>query len=383
MKKLFDDKFKKIALYVVVSVIATALFLSVWLNIGKILAFSKTLLSVFSPIIYAIVTVLIVNPIVHLFHGSVFAFLENKTKKPHPKLRRAFSVVCGYLSFFIILLAVIVIVFVPLAQSVSELEVMIPSAVSNALGWVKSLVNQTSLSAEQKESVLSYVNNLLIFSPNAVQGLITKVVTYATSIVSETFNVVIGFIISIYFIVSMDYLKELRDKVMKAFFSDERSDKMRRGWRFVYRTFSSFITGRLVYSIILGITLFVALLIFDIPFYSVISIAMGMVAFVPVLGTVLSCAIGSCLCLLFKPQLAGWCFLVFFAVFLLFRIFVQPHVVKKEVLSSVGLSVFAVIIMFALFNVVGAIFAVPTFLVIKRLCVDLVKNKTDKLNEVN
>ena len=51
MKKLFDDKFKKIAIYVVVSVVATALFLSVWLNIGKILSFSKTLLSVFSPII--------------------------------------------------------------------------------------------------------------------------------------------------------------------------------------------------------------------------------------------------------------------------------------------------------------------------------------------
>lgn len=381
MKKLFDDKFKKIAIYVVVSVVATALFLSVWLNIGEILGFLRSLLSVFSPILYAIVTVLIVNPIVHLFYNSVFAFLDTRTKKKHPKLRRAFSVICGYLSFFVILFAVVIIVFVPLAQSVDELEVMIPSAVSNALGWIESVVNKTSLSAEQKASVIEYVNNLLIFSPTAVQSLITKVVTYATGVVSETFNVIIGFIISVYFIVSMDYLKSLRDRIMKAFFSEERAEKISRGWRFVYKTFSGFLTGRLVYSILLGIVLFFALLLLDIPFYSVISIAMGMVAFVPVLGTVLSCAIGSCLCLIFKPQAAGWCLLVFFAVFLLLRIFVQPHVVKKEVIASVGLSVFAVIIMFAIFNVVGAIFAVPTFLVLKRWCVDLLKKKTEKQNE--
>ena len=279
--------------------------------------------------------------------------------------------------------AVIVIVFVPLAQSIDELEVMIPSAVSSTLGWIESLVNRTELSAEQKKTVIDYVNNLLIFSPTAVQSIITKVVTYATNVLSETFNVIIGFIISIYFIVSMDYLKGLRDRIMNAFLSEERASRIRSGWRFVYRTFSDFITGRLVYSIILGIVLFFVLLIFNIPFYSVISIAMGMVAFVPVLGTVLSCALGACLCLIFKPQLAVWCLLVFFAVFVLLRIFVQPYIVKKHVLASVGLSVFAVIIMFALFNVVGAIFAVPTFLVLKHWCVQLLKKKTEKPDEIS
>ena len=366
VKKIFDDKYGKVALYVIACVILTALLLALWLNIGAAVGFLASAVKVFSPLLYAVLAVLIINPAVHLFNDKIFVALEHKTKKDSPRFRRFMSIFCGYLLFSVLLVAVIVIVVVPLAENIKDLQTMIPGAIRSTLRWIEVTINKNDFLAPQKDTIMEYIESSLIFSPEVVQNLVGSVVEHATAIVSETVNVLIGIVISIYIIVSMDHLKELRDKIMKALFSDANTSVIRREARNVYRVFSDFITGRLMYSITLGIIFFYVLYLLGVPFYSLISIAMGMIAFVPVCGTVLSYGVGLCLCLLFDPQDAGWCMLIFFAVFLLGRIFLQPHLVKENATASIGLCILSVIVCYALFDIVGALLAVPLFIVLKR-----------------
>jgi len=378
VKKFFDDKYGKIALYVISCVILTALLLALWLNIGAVGRLLASAVRVFSPLLYAVIAVLIINPAVHLFDDRVFAALEKKTKKERPRLRRVFSVLCGYLLFIVLLVAVLVIVVVPLVENIKDLQTMIPGAIRSTLRWIEVTINKNDFLAPQKDTIMEYIESSLIFSPEVVQNIVGSVVEHATAIVSETFNVLIGIVISIYIIVSMDHLKELRDKIMKAFFSDASTAVIRREARNVYRVFSDFITGRLMYSITLGIIFFYVLYLLGVPFYSLISIAMGMIAFVPVCGTVLSYGVGLCLCLLFDPQDAGWCMLIFFVVFLLGRIFLQPHLVKDNATASIGLCILSVIVCYALFDIVGALLAVPLFIVIKRWIAMFVSRRSEK-----
>ncbi|MBQ7011185.1 MAG: AI-2E family transporter [Clostridia bacterium] len=378
MKRIFDEKYGKIALYVISCVIVTAVLLALWLNIGAVIGVFESALRVFSPVIYAVIAVLIINPSIHMFEERVFAFLDKPGKRPHPRLRRVLSVVCGYLLFAVLLFAVIVIVFVPLAENIKSLQVKIPGAINRTLRWIEVTITKNEFLAPQRDTIMEYIENSLIFSPEVVQNLIGSVVEHATAILSETFNVLIGIIISVYIILSMGHLKSLRDKIMAAFFSTERTDLIRREARSVYRVFSDFITGRLMYSITLGIVFFYALYMLGVPFYSLISIAMGMVAFVPVCGTVLSYTLGLVLCVLFDPQDAGWCMLIFFAVFLAGRIFLQPHLIKENATASIGLCIIAVIIMYALFGIVGTLLAVPLFIVIKRWIIFAVNKRAAK-----
>lgn len=383
MKKIFDDKFGKIAIYAVSCVAVTALFLSIWLNLGTVADFLKSAVRVFSPLLYAVVAVLIINPSVHLFHDRVFAFIDKNKKKPHPKLRRALSVIAGYLLFTVLLLAVVVIVFVPFAENIGEIQTMVPDAIRSTVRWIETTISNYEFLAPQKDVIMERIEGLLIFSPELIQSIIGTVVSYASGVVAETFNVLIGVIISVYIIVSMDYLKSLRDKIMDAFFSKEKTVAISKAARGIYRVFSDYFIGRLMYSITIGIVFFYVLYLFKVPFYSVISIAMGMIAFVPVCGTVLSYAVGICLCLLFDPQDAGWCMLIFFAVFLLGRVFLQPHLIKETVTADVGLCILSVIIMYALFNVVGAMLAVPTFIVLREWILAAAEKRKQKAVSVS
>ncbi|MBQ5648969.1 MAG: hypothetical protein IIV03_02405, partial [Clostridia bacterium] len=67
MKKLFSDKYIKTLLFAVGCVVITALFLSLLLNFGAVVDFFESAIGVLSPVLYAIVAVLLINPSVHLF----------------------------------------------------------------------------------------------------------------------------------------------------------------------------------------------------------------------------------------------------------------------------------------------------------------------------
>ncbi len=118
-----------------------------------------------------------------------------------------------------------------------------------------------------------------------------------------------------------------------------------------------------------------------IPFYSVISIVMGALAFVPTVGTILSFSFGFFLCLIFSPAKATWCALLFFLIFLADRFLLQPLVIKPEARSSVLLSLVSVIVMYTLFGVIGALIAVPVALILKRWIAHLIALRTKKKNE--
>lgn len=378
MKKLFNDKYFKILLFAVGCVVITALFLSLLLNFGSVISFFAGAVRVLSPVLYAIVAVLLINPSVHLFNDKVFPRLFRKSRKDRPRLRRALSVVLAYFLFVILFLAVVVIVIVPVAENAEILQTKIPGAIRSTVGWIEKTIDKTEFLAPQKDVIMEHINNSFIFSPSLVQNLIGKVVSYTTTVLSETFNVLIGLIISVYIILSMDSLKELRDKIMAAFLSESSSLEIRHCAREAYRIFSDFFTGRLMYSITIGIAFFYVLYFLKVPFYSVISIAMGIVAFVPVCGTILSYTVGVCLCLLFDPQDAGLCALIFFLLFLLGRLFLQPHLIKKNANASVGLCIVAVLVMYAAFDLVGALIAVPTFIALKRYIIHYIAGKKAK-----
>ncbi len=378
MKELFNKKYLKILLFTVGCVVITALFLSLLLNFNSVIRFFSGAVRVLSPVLYAIVAVLLINPSVHLFDERLFPFVFRRAKKDRPKLRRVLSVICAYLLFIILFLAVVVIVIVPVAENAEILQTKIPGAIRSTVGWIEKTIDKTEFLAPHKDVIMEHIENSFIFSPSLVQNLVGKVLSYTTTVLSETFNVLIGVIISVYIIVSMDSLKTLRDKIMAAYLSEETSLEIRHCAREAYRIFSDFFTGRLMYSITIGIAFFYVLYFLKVPFYSVISIAMGIVAFVPVCGTILSYSVGVCLCVLFDPQDAGWCALIFFALFLLGRLFLQPNLIKKNVNASIGLCIVAVLVMYAAFDLVGALIAVPTFIALKRYIIHYISKKKIK-----
>ncbi len=388
MRKFFSGKAGQISFYVIVCVLILSVLVSLWINLTGVLAFLRGCLSVLAPLIYALVFVLIVNPVVRFFREKVFAFLtkdkperSEKSKKRRAVLARVLSIICAYLILLVLISAVIVIVFVPLFQSIEDIQTIIPYYLNSATDWIDKTIAGSKLFSAQHDDIMTYVNESLQVSSDRIQSAIPVLLNSVRAFVSEATAIVIGLIISVYVIASFDYLRRIRDKIMAALFEPAATERILRRTRVIHTIFSGYLTGRLLCSVALELVFFFILWMLKIPFYSVISILMGALAFVPVAGTILSFAFGVFLCLIFSPARAAWCALIFFLVFLADYFLLQPLVIRQEARSPVLLSLVAVIVAYTLFGVIGALIAVPVALVIRRLARSLLAARMQKKNE--
>ena len=132
----------------------------------------------------------------------------------------------------------------------------------------------------------------------------------------------------------------------------------------VCRTFSQFVTGQIIEAFILGTLVLLGMLIFRLPYASVIAVLVGCTALIPVLGAWIGAIVGALLILPVSFMKAIW-FVVFLIV--LQQIegnLIYPHVVGKSV-GLPGIWVFfAVIVGSGLGGVAGMLLGVPVCAVI-------------------
>ena len=138
--------------------------------------------------------------------------------------------------------------------------------------------------------------------------------------------------------------------------------------------YTKFLSGQFIESCILGLLMFIVLKIIGIPYASLIGLLTAVCAFVPYIGSFLSCLIGALLILLVKPELL----IIYIIAYLLTQFvenqFIYPHVVGTSVGLNALLTIIAVYIGGKLLGVFGMVFFIPLFAVI----VTLINEYTDK-----
>ena len=125
-------------------------------------------------------------------------------------------------------------------------------------------------------------------------------------------NLLIGFIISIYLLSSKELFAAQAKKIVYAFYSVESANRFISNVRFAHKTFGGFFVGKILDSIIIGILCFVITSILGMPFCVLISVIIGVTNIIPFFGPFLG-AIPSILLILFVDPLKA----VYFAIFVI------------------------------------------------------------------
>ncbi len=377
MKKL-DKTLLIYAGYILAAVAVIAFVLGVWLNSSAVLSFLMTVIRVFSPVFYAFLVFLIVYPVFLYFRDKVFLFLAKK--KQNVKLRKTLSVISSYLVYLLLVAAAFVIILVPLAGNISDLQTQIPSFVRSAINFVDNALSGIPFLADSKDNIISYIRDTLTISVDSVQVLLPEVLSVSEVVFSEAASILVGIIISIYLITSVEYLEGLRDKLFAAYLQPAVIAEIHRIANYIYTSFAYFITGRLMHSVIMWISSYLILLALGVPFQSVISIVIGFLSFVPIAGTVLAFAVGVIFTFILSPARGVIFMFLLFILMLLIRIFLQPLFINEQVMASVGLSVLSEVVCYGIFGVPGALLAVPVALSAKFLIKEAVVWIEEKRN---
>lgn len=374
---------KRVLVYIVAGIgILAAYFILI--NLKRVSGILSSVSDILRPFIIAAIFAYIVNGPMMFFERQ-FGRLTDK-KKPRPVLKRVLAIIAAWVAS----LAVLVLFFVII---VPDVKISITTLINNLPGYFESLKAFITALAEKYQLDISYLNSFMNFQVTA-DGIMEIIDKYSDALIPQLANianisvqigsfiadVVIAVIISVYLLFSKETLIAQLKKALYALFNHKLADVSVRVARETHRTFSGFINGKLLDSLIIGILCFIGMSILKYEYALLISFIVGVTNVIPFFGPMFGAIPSVLLLLMIDPWHALW-----FAVFIFALQQLDGNVIGPKILGdSTGLPalwvMFAILVGGALWGVAGMFVGVPLFAVIYRFSKEIFENLLKKKN---
>lgn len=349
-----------------------AIILLIWFFFQRwdsVASFLGKLWSTLSPFIWGFAIAFILVPIRRTAEEK---WLKNTKLKPKAKRRAAVAIA------FVIFAAVLVLFFSILTpQIISSAKTLVDSMDSylkTAEDWANGL-NANSQYGELFDSIMNSVLNAVKKAVDGSSGLIATLLSYSVSVVKGIGNFFIGMIIAIYLLADQERWKRQLKQVTYSIWSKDHADYLAYVGRLTIRMLNSFIFGKALDSLIIGIACGIVCGIMQMPYTPLIAFVVGLTNMIPVFGPFLGAIPCIFILLIISPYKA-----VEFGIFILILQQIDGNILGPRILGdSVGLPalwvMFAIILGGSLFGVLGMFLGVPLFSVIYVLVRDHVNNR--------
>ena len=340
---------------------------------------------IISPIVTGIVIAFLLNPLVKFVDKRLEPLLRKKNMKPETarKLSRAVGVVFALVFAALILYAFFAMLLPQLYESIKSIVDNSSDYYHKAETWVYNIMKDNPEIQQYVntafEKVYEFIENWLETTFfRDVSKLLSTVTSSVVAVVKGTANFVIGFVASIYMLLSKEKFQSQTKKLIAAILPPQKANHLLYIGSETYRVFNGFVIGRIIDSAIIGVICYLGLAVMKIPYAALLATIVGVTNVVPVFGPIIGMIPGVLILLLIKPLHA--------LSFLIFDIILQQfdgNVLGPKILGgTVGISGFWVLISItvfsSLFGFVGMLIGVPVFAIIYMLVDDAVVQSLEK-----
>lgn len=297
--------------------------------------------------------------------------------------RRVVSMLLTIAIVFALVYEFFAMVIPQLILSIQSIIVQFPTYIDTIEGWILVRLEDnpeiekyaTGLLDQYSADIEGFVSDKILPQVNAMIMTVSKSVL---SILKDMWNLIIGFIISIYLLGSKEKFAAQAKKIVYSMKSTESANRLISNVRFSSKTFSGFFVGKIVDSIIIGILCFIVTSIIGTPFPVLISVIIGVTNIIPFFGPFLGAIPSLLLIVLISPIQA-----LYFLIMIIVLQQVDGNIIGPKILgSSTGLPGFWVIFSITFFGglmgVLGMIIGVPIFAVFFAFVKSLVETKLEK-----
>ncbi|MBQ9747351.1 MAG: AI-2E family transporter [Clostridia bacterium] len=357
-----NKRYMTIAVYSALVLMACIFFVFLILNLDRVWSLLRWLVSVLSPILIGAMLAYAFSPLVTLFETKVFC---KRSGKPNYRLSRALAVLATYLIVISLMVLLVMNLIPSVLRGYADLADMSELYLETLKGWLRGFsLGDTHALGGYFDKVIEYIVGLLdsvygifdIFTPD-----ITAVVGTLVSILGD---VVLGVILSIYFLFAKDLVLAQFKKAARALLGRRKFGAFCRSVRMTNDKFGGFLKGQLVDALIVGSLTYVCLLIIGVPYYPLVSVIVGLSAFIPLFGMIIGAIIGAGIILLADPLDALWFALYMIGLHMVNKHMIKPKVVRTGADASSVFMLTALIVTTGLVGFWGLIIGVPVFAVL-------------------
>ena len=377
----FDEKKKKI--FTICSIIYALLILLVVVitNFDRFSSFYNWLdekVSVLSPIIIGGVVAYICTALVRFFQNRVYKDIKKN------RTRRSLSIVSAYVFIVIVLMLFIILIVPQLVSSVQELVKKVSdgtylnsaiNAINNFLNTVLASRGDEAFEYINMESIIDTISDLFAGTENILNQIIAWATTYGGKILNGLKNGFVGFLLSIYFVISKERLYAQSTRILTAVCSKKKADSILEWFRFADKTLGGFIVGKLIDATLIIIVCSIVFSIAGIPYSVLVSVFIGVCNIIPFFGPFIGAIPSGFIVFIARPDK-----LILFIILIVIIQQIDGNIIEPKIvgdrtgLSSLGVLV-AVTVMSGYFGILGMFLGVPIFAVIWAIIKKNIKNR--------
>lgn len=358
MKEKIEKYFPKELIGLAILVFGAIILYFVLSNHEKVFSWLGWFFSIFKPFIWGFVIAYFVNFFVRYFERKTFHKIQN------PKKQRIFSMITGYILALIIVTLCISIIVPQTLNSISTLFDNTPTYIQNFIKWETSLAANYSWANEISDGMASTLIDIANKLPTYITDYILPyTVNITTKITGAVINIFVAIVVSIYFLGAKERFFAQIKKVLYAHCQEKNVDRLIELTCLTNETFSNFISGKLIDSLIIGILAFIGLSVFKFPYAMLLAVIIGITNIVPFFGPFLGAIPSFFIILIVDPTKALW-----FLLFILILQQLDGNIIGPKILGySIGISaiwiVFSIVVGNKLLGFIGMVIGVPAFAV--------------------
>ena len=364
MKINWNKKYTTYAIYAAGISAVVIFFAFVGVYIRSVWGGVLWLIDVISPLLYGCVIAYILSPVLNFFEKKIFRKIR------HGVVRRGISVFSTYFIFLTVFGLLIYMVVPQLAHSFTDLQSNLALYTRSLKDWLESVSQRSEFFASIVRKIMETVDLSTFESPltgliealyDLVQNSAPIIMGFFTSLAVQLKNIVVGLVFSGYILCSKELLFAQTNKLLNVFLNKKQIARLKSAVAYTDKTFGKYIIGTLTDALIVGVLTAIALLIFRMPYVSLISVLVACTNIIPIFGPFIGGIPSFIFIFIADPIKAIWFVLIILAIQQIDGNFIAPRILGNSTGLPAMFVIIAITVMGGLFGVVGMVIAVPVF----------------------
>lgn len=361
--------------YIVALVAIIAIIFLMIANWGVVLAVIGKFLTILMPFILGFFFACFINPLVKRVHSLLNRMKPGKGEK----IKKAFSVIISYVVVIGVITVLLIYIIPQIKASIGELGNTIQD------GYQYMITHQKELNEKIPFIGLGGgIEYIKEFAYKKIMSNGSEIIPYvyhvSSSLLTMSYNVLMGLVISIYIILDMKKLKRSARKVVYALSPKKKEQEVWETMKQCSHIFNGFLIGKMIDSLIIGILCLIAMSILKLPYALLLSLIVCITNMIPYFGPIIGAIPGVMIYLFIDIRYA----FIFALMILILQQFDGLYLGPKILGDQTGIKplwvIFGITVGGAYFGVMGMFLGVPVVAVIMYLLQLFLDKKLKKKN---
>lgn len=230
-------------------------------------------------------------------------------EKLSPKWNKGLSVFSTYIVAFLVIGIFLSVVIPQVTASIAGIVSNLSDYLGRVTGWLNSLFEmlpKEELFQETLKKINESAQAILEAFYSWLSASLPMVLNATQNLTTGLTNLILGVIISIYFLFGKERFLAQIKKALYALFPEDFVKRLVDVTHTSNRIFSGFISGKLLDSLIIGILCFVGMSLFRMPMAMLVSVIVGVTNVIPYFGPIIGAVPSALIVFLIDPIKALW-----------------------------------------------------------------------------